>query len=250
MRTRSTSPFTDMASSPVLDIKMLEQPDDVTCGPTSLQAVYGYFGDPVQLEEVIASVKNLEEGGTLAVFLGMDALRRGFQAQIYSYNLKILDPSWGSLPNETLIQKLKDQLRYKTGKRFKTTTDAYIAFLEAGGSFLFEDLTHDLLRRYFDRRLPILAGLSATYLYACTREYTNHLDQSVYDDLKGEPMGHFVVLCGFENGSVIVADPYKRNPLTGQSYYKVGLNRLMNAIMLGVVTYDANLLMISPLSSP
>jgi hypothetical protein len=234
----------------VLDVEILEQPNDITCGPTSLHAVYRYFGYPLELDEVIASVRNLDSGGTLAVFLGLDALRRGFQAQIFSYNLRILDPSWEFLPNETVIHKLREQLRFKTGKKFRATTEAYIAFLEAGGSFLFEDLTHDLLRRYFDRRLPILAGLSATYLYACMREFTNHLDQSVYDDLKGEPMGHFVVLCGFENGSVIVADPYKRNPLTGESYYKVGLNRLVNAIMLGIVTYDANLLMISPQTSP
>lgn len=234
----------------MLDVEILEQPNDITCGPTSLHAVYRYFGYPLELDEVIASVRNLDSGGTLAVFLGLDALRRGFQAQIFSYNLRILDPSWEFLPNETVIHKLREQLRFKTGKKFRATTEAYIAFLEAGGSFLFEDLTHDLLRRYFDRRLPILAGLSATYLYACMREFTNHLDQSVYDDLKGEPMGHFVVLCGFENGSVIVADPYKRNPLTGESYYKVGLNRLVNAIMLGIVTYDANLLMISPQTSP
>ncbi|MEZ4700504.1 MAG: hypothetical protein R2834_09245 [Rhodothermales bacterium] len=234
----------------MLEVKILEQPNDVTCGPTSLHAVYHYLGEHIGLSDVISSVTNLEDGGTLAVFLGLDALRRGFQAQIHSYNLKILDPSWRSLPNEAIIQKLKDQLKYKTGKRFRTRSEAYIEFLEAGGSFLFEDLTYELLRRYFDRRLPILAGLSATYLYDSVREYTNQNDQSVFDDLKGEPMGHFVVLCGFEDGLVIVADPYTRNPISGQNYYKVGLNRLMNAIMLGTVTYDANLLILSPQASP
>ena len=27
-----------------MDIKILQQPDDVTCGPTSLQAVYNHLG--------------------------------------------------------------------------------------------------------------------------------------------------------------------------------------------------------------
>ncbi|GIV58581.1 MAG: hypothetical protein KatS3mg042_1494 [Rhodothermaceae bacterium] len=230
----------------MLDVRILEQPDDVTCGPTSLHAVYTYFGLHRELQAVIRSVNYLEEGGTLAVYLGLDALRHGFTADIHSYNLKILDPSWATLPRAALVQKLRDQLRYKHGKKFTAATEAYIAFLEAGGNLLFDDLTPELLRSYFDHRLPILAGLSATYLYNCPREYTSEKKRTVYDDLRGEPVGHFVVLCGMEGESVIVADPYTRNPISGQNYYKVAMNRLLNAIMLGVVTYDANLLIISP----
>ncbi|MBF0171311.1 MAG: peptidase-C39 like family protein, partial [Nitrospinae bacterium] len=72
-----------------LDFDILAQPDDITCGPTSLHAVYRYHGLAVPLREVIGTVKPLVEGGTLAVQLGLDALRRGFSATIYTYDLQV-----------------------------------------------------------------------------------------------------------------------------------------------------------------
>ncbi len=227
-------------------IKIHSQPDDTTCGPTSLHAVYQYHGLELPLQEVINSVDFLEDGGTLAVMLGIDALKRGFDARIYTYNLKVFDLSWQGRSNAELIELLEKQLQYKQGKKFTEATRAYQEFLSRGGTIVFEDLNPGILSRYFEQNLPVLTGLSATYLYNTTREYTNRKNISVFDDLKGEPMGHFVVLCGMENSTVFVADPYKENPLAGQKYYEVNLNRLLNAILLGIVTYDANMLIIKP----
>jgi hypothetical protein len=91
----------------------------------------------------------------------------------------------------------------------------------------------------------VLTGLSATYLYKSKREYEGSTGESIYDDLRGKPMGHFVVLCGMEKKTVLVADPYQDNPYSNDLYYHVPVGRLINAIMLGIVTYDANLLIIS-----
>ncbi|HAU0282044.1 TPA: peptidase-C39 like family protein, partial [Legionella pneumophila] len=38
----------------------------------------------------------------------------------------------------------------------------------------------------------------------------------------------------------------KKNPVSGDNYYTVSIHRLINAIMLGVVTRDGNLLIIEP----
>ncbi len=230
----------------MIDIRILEQPDDQTCGPTSLHAVYDYFGLETNLVDIIRSVNYLEAGGTLAVHLGLDALHRGFSARLYAYNLKLLDPTWSTLPRAALIRKLWEQRLHKRSDKFLETTAAYLDFLEHGGSILFDDLTPALLKHYFQERIPILAGLSATYLYQCAREHSDASHRSVYDDIRGEPVGHFVVLCGFEDQAVLVADPYRQNPITGQSKYKADLNRVLNAIMLGILTYDANLLIIAP----
>lgn len=37
-------------------IEILPQPDDSTCGPTSLHALYSYYGDAVPLAQVIEEV--------------------------------------------------------------------------------------------------------------------------------------------------------------------------------------------------
>lgn len=82
------------------------------------------------------------------------------------------------------------------------------------------------------------------------RDYTNEKDESMMDDIKGYPSGHFVVLAGYDDHRrVIVADPYEENPLSGNNYYAVNVTRLINSIMLGIVTFDANILIIEPSKS-
>ncbi len=234
------------AGHPYLHIPILPQPDDVTCGPTSLHAVYRYLGIRDDLAQLIGEVRELPEGGTLAVYLGIHALKKGLSARLYSYHLKIFDPSWASLDGAELSRKLTDQLAHKRGKKFETASRAYIRFLELGGEIALDDLTPELLDVPFEAGLPVLTGLCATYLYGSPREYTGRSNRTVYDDIRGEPTGHFVVLCGREDDKVRVADPFLGNPLADHHHYDVDVNRLIRAILLGVMTYDANLLVISP----
>lgn len=231
-------------------IRIQPQPDDDTCGPTALHAVYDYFREEVDLEEVIDSVHAMENGGTLSVFLGLDALKRGFNVRIHSYNLKVFDPSWEDLPPEMLRKKLVAQTRFKESKRLHAACLAYSRFIKLGGEIRFDDPTPALLQNYFDNDLPILTGLSATYLYKSKREYGTAAGTSVFDDLRGKPMGHFVVLAGMKGKQVLVADPYSGNPFSTDHSYEVHVGRLINSIMLGIVTYDANLLILSKKKLP
>ncbi len=228
-----------------LDLVIKAQPDDVTCGPTCLHALYNYYRDPVGLLDVIREVSQLKTGGTLAVFLGIHALKRGYPATIYTYNLHIFDPTW-FLPNIDLTQKLKLQQKLKQDVKMQHATEAYLQFLELGGKIKYQELTTDLLKRYLIKRIPILTGLSATYLYQCAREIP---DTNQMDDLQGEPAGHFVLIKGYSKKTRLadISDPLNPNPLVGtQQHYKVQINRLINAILLGIITYDANLLIIHP----
>jgi len=232
-----------------IDIKT--QPDDVTCGPTSLQAVYRYFNDNILLEELIPQVNQVATGGTIAVFLGIHALSRGYDATLYVYNLDVFDPTWfypRHLSSEELIEKLCAQLAYKPSWRIREATEAYCEFLKSGGKIQSTDLTPSLLKSYFSQKIPVITGLSATYLYRCAREVTLSDGESVYDDLQGVPLGHFVVLCGYDdkNRRIIVADPHKENPLSHDNYYCVNSTRLIHSIMLGTLTHDANMLIIKP----
>ena len=92
---------------------------------------------------------------------------------------------------------------------------------------------------------PILTGLRATFLYRSMREYG---PQQADDDIRGEPLGHFVVLAGYDRQAktVEVVDPLQPNPLRKGHRYDVTMDRLIAAILLGVVTYDGNLVIIRP----
>jgi hypothetical protein len=45
-----------------LPLQIERQPDYTTCGPTSLHAVYNYYGDPIDLATVIKETPKLPGG--------------------------------------------------------------------------------------------------------------------------------------------------------------------------------------------
>jgi len=228
-----------------LDFEIAKQPDDVTCGPTCLQAVYRYHGTELPLAELIAEIPALEGGGTLGVTLGVHALRRGWRADLHTFNLVTFDPTWADLDRAELRERLLAQARFKRKKKLRVATDHYVEYLDLGGRILLGDEIGRLVRDRLDEGLPLLTGLSATYLYGTPREYGPKDD---FDDVRGEPSGHFVVLVGYDRRTrrVLVADPHGPNPLSDSSIYPVGIDRLVAAILLGIVTYDANLLVVRP----
>lgn len=229
--------------------QILRQPDETTCGPTCLHSVYRYYDDELPLEEVIHGVGHLQEGGTLAVFLGCHALQRGYDATIYTFNLQVFDPTWFRPGGPPIAERLARQRDLKTKEKLRIACDAYIEFLRLGGRLRMEVLNGNLIRKYLKRRTPILTGLSSTFLYQEARE--RRADDGggfVHDDVGGYPQGHFVVLCGYESEEreVLVADPLAPNPLGSEHVYPVELDRVIGAVLLGIVTYDANLLVIRP----
>lgn len=250
-----------------LEVEIDSQPNDTSCGPTSLAAVYRYWNDPLDLEGLIDEIGQLDGGGTLAVHLACHALARGYKARITTYNLHLFDPSWfhsqndlqqrQPLPGE-LAGKLRRQLTAKQHRgdidasRLRTATECYLLFLELGGQVQMRPLEEDWIAETLTAGIPILCGLSATYLYQESRERPQELDaegrSSLSDDIAGDPTGHFVVLHGYdrEAGTVLIADPLHPNPFAPTNKYAAPLSRVTAAILLGIVTYDANLLTLEP----
>src|SRR5690606_25613748 len=72
-----------------------------------------------------------------------------------------------------------------------------------------------------------------------------------FDDLRGYPAGHFVVVSGYdsETNQVLVNDPLMDNPYSPKQQYNVKIEKLICSILLGVLTYDAKLLIIEPKKS-
>lgn len=229
-----------------LPLEILPQPDDTTCGPTCLHAVYRFYGSSLSLQQVAEQIPRLPTGGTLTSILARHALSQGFRATIHTYNLQVFDPTWFSLPPPEMARKLEARAQFKRGTKAAVAARNYLQFLNEGGQFRFEDLTTGLIRHYIeDRQIPVLTGLSATYLYQSPREYG---PDNEFDDIRGEPSGHFVVLCGYNASTrdVLVADPLYPNPFAPTHHYLINIDRVLCAILLGILTYDANLLIIEP----
>lgn len=232
-----------------LPVKILPQPDETTCGPTCLHAVYRYWGDEEALHDVINRAGRLEHGGTFAVFLACDALRKGYRATIYTYNLNVFDPTWFTRPGVDIADRLSQQREIKMDYRLQHATNGYLEFLGLGGRLRLFDLSRYLIRGILGRKLPIITGLSSTYLYRMAREYGPDDEP---DDVRGLPSGHFVVIAGYDTvrRKVLVVDPYQLNPYASTHEYWLSVDRVVNAVLLGIVTHDANLLIIHPRCPP
>jgi hypothetical protein len=229
-----------MPEQPILlEVPRFEQPDDVTCGPTCLAKVYQYYGFARPLEAVIAETPRNPDGGTLAVNLGISALRHAFRPTIYPFGLRVFDPTWRRLSRDALIAKLDARVAAVDSRGLERAVAAYAEFLRLGGRVRFTELTRRLLVSILRRGHPILTGLSATYLYGTSRE-----SRERYDDIAGSSAGHFVVVCGYRprTGGFVVTDPFRNVPLSRTGRYTVPADRLIAAILLGDQTYDAVLL--------
>lgn len=151
---------------------------------------------------------------------------------------------------ESLGGKLRARAAFigEGDRKYAAATEAYLEFGRLGGQIRLEDLTTDLIATRIRAGRPALTGLSATYLYRASREFGPNDDP---DDIRGAPQGHFVVLHGYDAAtrSVHVADPLESNPAFASRNYTVPMSRIVPSIMLGVLTYDANLLFIEPKDS-
>ena len=172
----------------------------------------------------------------------------GFDVKIYTYNLHMFDPTWFQGKCD-INDKLEQQAQVKLSLKARFATRSYQHFLKLGGILKYQDLTVGLLKKFTSNKVPILTGISATYLYQSAREIP---ETNTYDDIRGYPAGHFVVLGNYDPESryIQVADPLSPNPINQKiQYYGVTPGRLVNAILLGIVTYEANLLIIEPKKS-
>jgi hypothetical protein len=226
-----------------IELSIKAQPDMFTCGPTCLHALYNLYGDAIELEHTIREVRRLDNGGTLEVLLGIHALRRGYAARIHSYHLQIFDPTWFSLSPGELHRRL--HARMEARPEYRHVIEGYMELVELGGILEFVELTPSLLRKYLAKNIPILTGLSSTYLYRSSRE-SGPDDHD--DDISGDPQGHFVVLTGYDKRerTVFVADPMENNPAFKSRTYAVSMDRLLCSILLGILTHDGNLLIVQP----
>lgn len=228
-----------------LDVTVSKQPDDESCGITCLQAIYNHYGVETTLEDLKSRIEHWQTGGTVSVNLARNALGMGFAAEIYTYNVKIFDPTWKGLDAKELERKLKQRQRKIRSKKQKKVIGFYLDFLRKGGTLRFDDLDEALFDRLFGdaRPKPIICGLSATYLYQTSRETADNVE----DDIVGQPVGHFVVVSGWDSRSrtVTISDPLRKNPISETGIYRLPFTKFSNAVMLGILTYDENLLVIS-----
>jgi hypothetical protein len=97
--------------------------------------------------------------------------------------------------------------------------------LKAGGEIIFRIPSKSLLLDCLNKKIPPIICLSSTILYGRKRFDFKMGKRSEY----GEPLGHFIVVSGYENGKFIVTDPHQKYG----GVYKVSEDKLIFAWLFG-----------------
>ena len=64
------------------------------------------WGEREPIRAVVERMWRMQHGGTFAVYLGCDALRKGYAAWIHTCNLLVFDPTWFSRPQFDIAERL------------------------------------------------------------------------------------------------------------------------------------------------
>jgi hypothetical protein len=150
-----------------LQLDILAQPDNVTCGPTCLHAVYRFYGDQLPLDQVIQRDSAASRRWDIGCFAGVPRFAPRLRRDHFDVQSADLRPDLVSAPI-SLAWRIVCELRWPSSGSSKLACGerglSGIA-TDLGGRIQMEDFTSRLIRRYLKREIPILTGLSATYLY-------------------------------------------------------------------------------------
>jgi len=196
----------------ILNVPRFKQKKN-TCGPSSLQQILAYYGIEMDLKKIMRNVKIYKGGFAFMSDLATYVKKLGFDSKIICYDASIVDPTWSELSKRKIIQKLVKRFKFE-----KNGIKKLIKFLKVNGKLEIRIPTKELILSYLKKKVPPIICLSSTILRGKSRRY-----KGKYDDIKGNPIGHFLVISGYDNGYFIVTDPSR----ISKGIYKVKEDKLL-----------------------
>jgi hypothetical protein len=175
-----------------------------TCGPSSLQQVLNYYGDPTSLSEILANVK-MFPSGTPPSYLALGAKKLGYKTKLISFDVDYVDPSWKNASKKEIAEKLRKRLPTLKDKSAKMRTRGLLTALKGGVDLEIQIPSEKILIGYLKGGIPPIITLSYNVLHNYKRKFNDK-----QDDVKGHPSGHYVVVSGYDDKNLIITDPSRR----------------------------------------
>lgn len=199
------------------DIENLIQSSPSNCLQTATASYLSFYGinvSPAAIEKEIP-VRKDDDGhpiGTFFADIGAWIINTHHKKVVMNvFDVQIIDRSWQHHARKDLLAEL--EAVQQTGIASAHTPyqniliNAYLKFLNAGGTVNITKCTNDLLRGLLNKG-PVLAVINFNYLYDYPRrKYDPDKKEYVTDTTNGQPISHAVVLTGYENDLYFYNDP-------------------------------------------
>jgi ABC-type bacteriocin/lantibiotic exporter with double-glycine peptidase domain len=190
------------------------------CGICCVRTLSGFYGKKVFSKQVLEKC-DLHPFGVFTVDLGLFLLEEGFDVDIYSFDLSLVNPSWSKSSETELLERLKEL--YLGDEFNRKKLEKTISFIECGGRFKVKIPEEKMLIDSIKKKVPVMISVNASVLYD-----------------KRSDLAHFVVVNGFTKNSFIVSDPFF------EGEYSVSKKKLLFAWFTESINSSGYLLKITP----
>jgi hypothetical protein len=201
------------------EIQHYYQPTNNSCSQSSLAMLLSYYGKQFTPEDImeIIPVRLRDDGtpwGTINQNLATWCLGEGFDVDLYSADIEIIDLSWMGLEKDEVIKRLEETKKTRDVPIYgpeisRFYIDSYIDFLNSGGRLHIEPyMTTKLLDECLAKG-PILACTESNILHSSGRSVHPELRTGVEDAVNGILANHSIVIVGKDDeGRYKYMDPW------------------------------------------
>jgi hypothetical protein len=199
------------------DIPLKTQSSSSNCVQTSTSQFLNFYNIDESADSIEAAVpvRTNSEGkpmGTLFADIGTWLIKtHNVSATMHVFDTQIIDRSWVSLSQQQLLSEVQKMHEHgvATAKTLYAPLliDAYVSFLESGGTVSISKCTNDLLQSLLSKG-PILAIISFNYMYDYPRaSYNPEIKNYESNPIDGKAIEHAIVITGYSDGNYFYNDP-------------------------------------------
>ncbi|EKD49506.1 MAG: hypothetical protein ACD_63C00118G0002 [uncultured bacterium] len=211
-----------------LEIPQYSQEKAYCCVPACLQQIFAFYHKKIEQAEILENLSMPKHGMSIPQ-AGIFTLKTGFKPLIITNNIYIFDPSWFRLTVKELLKRLIERRKY-VDRYNQSVIDDFLQYFKEKGRIQFDTLSTELLVKYLEKNIPIIAELASTFLYKMRKSST----PGSFDDAnRGEIEGHGVVIAGYINHTFKIIDPdVKNNPYSKDGIYWISEQDLLASIFI------------------
>ncbi|MBP9691018.1 hypothetical protein KBD81_02965 [Candidatus Woesebacteria bacterium] len=198
--------------------------DDKNCGLVCLEMIYKLRKMKRNVSEILKAFDFIEDGmSTYAPQLARDLNAQNLKTYIYAMNTRIMPPSWQGLESQDLINNLKKWVVHHKEHDWFMHNLHLLFYLQEGGSIELKMYTLEDMKRMLDSGSIILICLDEVWLH----DHRKVEKKTEYNNITGDTHGHYVLVVGYNQDMLQIADPYPNNSISQKGLYMVSAEKIL-----------------------
>lgn len=140
----------------LIPVNSLKQPNSDACSITCARMILAYYGLNVTDEEIFKFIiKATSDGGSFLSEIGRFAKHKGFDVDLYAFNLYLTDPKDDRLLMNELLDKLEKQLEgSRWDKYYDLMVESTIKGIKEGVNYTIKKPDFRIIKTYLNNKTP------------------------------------------------------------------------------------------------